>query len=238
MARQLDSSELEKLRGLSSPSVSNALETFGTRLRHSGFTDATVRCIFPELAPTVGYAATLRVRTNEPPMEGDRYFYRLDWLDHLASIPEPRVLVVQDLDHLPRLGAYIGGVHANILRALKCIAVVTNGAVRDVDEVRALKLQLYAHSLSVSHSYAHVVEFGGLVEVGHMQVRPGDLVHGDQHGMLAIPFEIADQVAPVAERMIAEEREIARLCRSETFSVGALRAEVTALGARRHAFKS
>ena len=38
-------------------------------------------------------------------MEGDSYYYRLDWLDNLFSVPPPRVLVIQDLDRHP------GGTH-------------------------------------------------------------------------------------------------------------------------------
>ena len=51
-------------------------------------------------------------------MEGDSYYYRLDWLEHVLSVPSPRVLVVQDIDRNPGLGSFIGDVHANILRAL------------------------------------------------------------------------------------------------------------------------
>src|ERR1700681_2881709 len=98
---RLEPVQLEKLRRLNSSSVANAIETFGVRLRNTEFTDSTVRCIFQDFPPIVGYAATLRVRTSEPPMEGDSYYYRLDWLDHLLSIPSPRILVLQDMDPHP-----------------------------------------------------------------------------------------------------------------------------------------
>ena len=126
---QLEPAQLEKLRRLDSCSVANAIETFDVRLRNAGFTDSRVRCIFEDLPAIVGYAATARVRTSDPPMEGHSYYYRLDWLDHVLSIPPPRVLVLEDLDPHPGLGAFIGDVHANILAALGCVAVVTNGAV-------------------------------------------------------------------------------------------------------------
>lgn len=224
---------LAKLRELDSCAVANAIETFGVRLRNTGFTDSTIRCVFEDFPPLVGYAATVRIRTSEPPMEGDSYFYRLDWLDHLSSVPTPRVLVVEDLDPHPGLGAFIGEVHDNILRALGCIGVLTNGAVRDIEAARELKFQMFARNVSVSHAFAHIVDFGGPVQVGHMQVQPGDLLHGDRHGIQTVPNGIAHKVPAVAQRMFGEEREIIEFCQSSAFSMEKLRSNVAALQIKR-----
>ena len=224
---------LEKLRQLDSCSVANAIETFGVRLRNTGFTDSTVRCIFEDFPPLVGYAATIHVRTSDPPMEGESYYYRLDWLEHVLSVPPPRILVVQDIDQHPGLGSFIGDVHANILWALGCIGVVTNGAVRNVEAARALKFQMFARNLSVSHAFAHIFDFGASVEVGHMLVRPGDLLHGDRHGIQTVPLEIAQNIPGVAQKMIEEEREIIELCRADDFTLEKLRSEVAALAAKK-----
>ncbi len=234
---QLTVAQLDQLRKLDSCDVANAIETFDVRLRNTGFTDSSVRCVFDDFPPMVGYAATVRVRTSDPPMEGDSYFYRLDWLDHLLSVPVPRVLIIQDLDQYPGLGSFIGDVHANILLASGCVGVVTNGAVRNVPEVRALRFQMYAGNVSVSHAFAHVFEFGTPVEVGHMHVRPGDLLHGDRHGVQTVPLEIAPEIPAAARTMIEQEREIIELCQSADFSVEKLRAEVNALGAKRKVSK-
>src|SRR5579862_9735599 len=114
-ANQLEPAQLTKLRALDSRNIANAIETFDVRLRNTGFTDSRVRCIFDDLPPVVGYAVTARVRTAEPPVEGHSYYYRLDWLDHILSVPPPRILVLEDLDLHPGLGAFIGDVHASIL---------------------------------------------------------------------------------------------------------------------------
>jgi len=224
---------LEELRQLDSCSVANSIETFGVRLRNAGFADSSVKCIFEDFPPLVGYAATIRVRTSEPPMEGDSYYYRLDWLEHVLSIPLPRVLVVEDLDSHPGLGSFVGDVHANILRALGCIGMVTNGAVRNVEAARDLNFQMFAGNLSLSHAFAHVFDFGGLVQVGNMQVRPGDLLHGDQHGIQTVPMEIAQKVPAVAQRMKAEEQQIIELCQSGAFTLEKLRSDLAALKIKR-----
>jgi regulator of RNase E activity RraA len=235
---QIEPATLEELRHLDSSSVANAIETFGVRLRNAGFADSSVHCIFEDFPPLVGYAATIRIRTSEPPMEGDSYYYRLDWLDHLLSVPAPRVLVVQDLDPHHGLGSFVGDVHANILRAVGCVGVVTNGAVRDVEAARAIKFQMFAGNLSVSHAFAHVFDFGGPVQVGQMQVRPGDLLHGDWHGVQTVPIEIAQKIPAVAHRMNSEERAIIEFCQSGAFTLEKLRADVAALRTKRKNLKA
>ena len=231
--RQLAPAQLEQLRQLDSSAVANAIETFDLRLRNKGFTDSRIRCLFEDFPPMVGYAVTAHIRTVEPPMEGHSYYYRLDWLDYLLSTPAPRVLVLEDMDKYPGLGSFIGDVHANILVALDCAGVVTNGAVRDVPAARALNFHLFAHNLSVSHAFAHIVDFGKPVEVAHMEVLPGDLIHGDRHGAQTVPFEIADKIPAVAQEMTAQEEEIIRLTHSPEFTLEALRAKVNAIAERR-----
>jgi 4-hydroxy-4-methyl-2-oxoglutarate aldolase len=119
------------------------------------------------------------------------------------------------------------------LRALGCIGVVTNGAVRNVEAARALKFQMFAGNVSVSHAFAHVFDFGGPVEVGHMLVRPGELLHGDRHGVQTIPLEIAQNIPGVARKMIEDEQEIIALCQSARFTLEQLRSDVAALAAKR-----
>lgn len=237
-SNRIEPSVLDELRQLDSCSVANAIESFGVRLRNTGFSDSSIRCVMETTGSMVGYAATLRIRTAEPPMEGESYYYRLDWLDHLASVPAPRVLVLEDLDPHPGLGSFVGDVHQNILHALDCVGVVTNGAVRNLETAKTLQLQMYAKNLSVSHAFAHVMDFGGPIKVGSMDVRPGDLMHGDVNGVQTVPIEIASKIAEVARRMKEEEHEIIALSRPDAFTVEKLRAAVEALRAKRKKLKS
>ena len=152
-------------------------------------------------------------------MSGAYYYWRTDWWKVIQSLPAPRIVVVQDEDHPPGLGAFVGEVHANILRALGCVALVTNGAVRDLPEVRASGLQLFAGNVSVSHAYAHISTFGEVVEVGNLKVRPGELLLGDLHGVVSIPAEIAAKVPAAAQGIIQRRQHVIGLCRTEDFSI-------------------
>jgi 4-hydroxy-4-methyl-2-oxoglutarate aldolase len=178
--------ELDALRRLDTCTVSDAIETFQLRLRNAGFADARVRCVFEDFPPLVGYAATARLRTSEPPIAGFHHD-RHDWWDNILQVPAPRIAVLEDLDEPPGVGAVLGHMHAAILSALGCVGYVTNGAVRELPRLRDLEFHLFAGNVAVSYAYAHVFDFGSTIHVGELEVRPGDLLHGDRHGLLNVP---------------------------------------------------
>jgi len=209
---------LEQLRRLSTCVVASAIERFEVRLPNTGFADSSVRCMFGDLPPVVGYATTARIRSADPPIEGRSYYARPDWWEHILTIPAPRIVVIQDVDTPGGLGAFVGEVHANILMALGCVAVATNGAVRDLSHLQSTGFQLFAGNVSVSHAYAHVFDFGGTVEIGGLKVRPGDLIQGDRHGIQTIPLEIADRVPAVAHEILVQRERLIGLCRAPNFT--------------------
>jgi 4-hydroxy-4-methyl-2-oxoglutarate aldolase len=222
--------ELEALRRLDTCTVSNAIEAFAVRLRNTGFADARIHCMFEDLPPMVGYAATARLRTVEPPMTGGSYHDRTDWWNSILKVPPPRIVVLEDLDKPPGLGAFLGDMHAAILRALGCVGYVTDGAVRDVPRVRDLGLQLFAGNVAVSHAYAHIFDFESKVKVGGLDVHPGELLHGDRHGLLTVPRAIAAEIPAVAARLQKAEEKVIDFCRSQEFSVDKLRRVLKELG--------
>ena len=217
----LSSVDLEKLKAFDSCTISNAIERFNVRLRNEGFLCGcgATRCQFPKFPPMVGYAATARIRSSSPPMNNRYYYDRMDWWNYVASIPEPRVIVLQDSDHEPGLGSFVGEIHANVGLALNCVGCVTNGAVRDLPAVEATGFQLFARHVCVSHAYAHITEFGEPVEIEGLKISSGDLLFGDLHGVLSIPLQIAAQVPLEAAKIRSQERELIQFCRSAGFSV-------------------
>lgn len=214
--------DLEKLRTLDSCTVSNAIERLDVRLRNEGFASGPTACQFPQFGSMVGYAATGRIRTASPPMTHRCYYDRMDWWTYVASLPEPKVVVLQDCDPKPGVGAFVGEIHATIGLALKCVGCVTNGAVRDLPAVEKMGFQLFAANVSVSHSYAHIIEFGEPVEIDGLRISSGDLLHADRHGLLTIPLSIANQIPEEASKILEEERELIQYCRSRQFSLEGL----------------
>ncbi len=213
---------IQPLRKISSPSVANGIETFNVRPRNQGFMSSEIRALFPELGPLVGYAVTALIRAEPQPIQGHRAS-TFAWWDYVLSIPAPRVIVVHDLDDPRGQGAQWGEVQANIHKALGCAGVLTDGSVRDLEEVRALGFQFAAAHVSVSHAYVHMVDFGLPVKVGGLWVRPGDLIHADQHGAVTIPGEIAERVPEAVQKVEADERKTIGFCQSPKFSPDGLK---------------
>lgn len=229
-ANRSASALIEQLQQLSTCIVASAIEGFHVRLPNTGFTDSRIHSTLGNVSPVAGYVATGRIRTADPPMEGNGYHYaRTDWWDHILSIPAPRVVVLQDLDDPPGVGAFVGEVNANILKALGCVGLVTNGAVRDVNEIRSIGFPLFAANLSVSHAFAHVADFGGPVVVGGLELQPGDLVHADIHGVQKIPSAIADKIPAAAQQIIQRRARVVCECRPSGLSVERLRTAVEGL---------
>ena len=86
-----------------------------------------------------------------------------------------------------RTGSFWGEVNANIHRALGCVGTITDGAVRDVDEMTNAGFKALARRLCVGHAHVVPVNWGCEVQVFGQRVEPGQLIHADKHGFLAIP---------------------------------------------------
>jgi len=215
--------EFQDLKVLDSCAVANAIERFHVQLRNEGYAEGGLVCRYPRLLPVLGYAMTLKVRTGTPPSRGATFLQDNDWWDALLAVPAPRIVVLQDMDRLPGAGAVIGDLHACILKSLDCVGVITNGAVRDVTRIEAFDFQMYSKSLSVSHAYSHIVHVGGPVQIGSLEISPGDLLHGDCHGIVRIPRELATRIPATAAALRKKEEDIMVYCHSPGFSVEGLR---------------
>jgi regulator of RNase E activity RraA len=220
----LSEEELSALRQFDTCVIANAIEKFNVRLRNTGFTDGKVRCMFPDAPPMVGYAITGRLRSGDPPIAGSFFRDRGDLWTRILQTQAPRILVLEDVDEKPGRGAFVGDMHAAILRALGCVGYVTNGAVRELPSVRRIGMQLFAGTVAVSHAYAHIFDIGIPVTVDGMEVHTGTLLHGDQHGLVTVPAEIAAEIPNVAAKLRRSEQEVIDFCQSKSFSVEKLSA--------------
>ena len=219
----LTTQDVAALRKITSPSVANAIETFNVRPRELGNLSSDIKGLFPEVGPIVGYAATCVIRAEQGPIQGHRASL-FGWWDFVQSLPAPRIVVVHDLDDPRGQGAQWGEVQANIHKALGCVGVVTDGSVRDLDEVRALGFQFCAAHVSVSHANVHMVDFGIPIKVGGVWIKPGDLLHADQHGVVVLPEELAPKIPEAIAKVEAREREIISACQAPDFTAEKLKA--------------
>lgn len=224
MSDFLSLEELEKIRRWPTCAISNAIEIFNVRPWNEGCMSSDVRCVFPSLETMIGYAVTAVISADSP--DGHRV-NRPAWWEEILKIPEPRVLVIHDVD-MPVAGSFWGEVQANIHKALGCVGAVTDGAVRDLDEVQELGFHFFSSCVSVTHAYVHLVDVSIPVKVGGVVVKPGDLIMGDKHGVISVPLSIAKHLPEAAKRIESWERNVIDYCRSKAFTLEGLKECVSA----------
>jgi regulator of RNase E activity RraA len=218
--------ELEFLHSLDTPTVCNLIEIAAPERRGSGYTIKHLHCPFPELPVMVGFAKTVTIRAKDAIAAGDASYMqkRLEYLDYVAAEPRPSIVVIEDLDgEHAGYGAFWGEVQSNVHKALGCLGTVTNGSIRDIPMIPE-GFQMLAGSISPSHAYVHVVEFGGAVNVHGMATKSGDLVHADRHGAVVVPIEKISAMMAAADALTKREARIIAAARAANASVESIKA--------------
>ena len=202
--RPVGASTLDLLRRFDTPTICNVIELFEVRPRDQGYMDHRIRCAFPEMPPMVGFAATAAFRSAGPPSKTDVYGSLEDQIEAFEDLGGPAVVVYQDLDD-PPAAAVFGEVMCTTYRTFGAAGLVTNGAGRDLDQVRALDFPVFTGSTISAHGYCRTLHVGSQVRLGGLVVDQGDLLHGDPNGVTSIPRDIASEVAEVAGEFVAAE---------------------------------
>ena len=200
----LTNKHLEILRNVDSPTIANVIELFNVRSCAAGYSNLKLKALYPELPPAVGYAVTLTFRSAYAAESGDSYGGMPQIIADSMSLPEPRMVVFQDLDEPPQAATF-GEVMAASFQKFGFAGLITSGAARDVEQVRRLRFPCWASSVIVSHGYFHFPDFNMPVTVGGLQIKAGDLLHADANGIVNIPRAIAPAVAEFCEPFVDAE---------------------------------
>ena len=198
--------ELLRLKRWNTPTIYNGWEQI---TKHDSAVDAfnleEVRDFMPQMGPMVGYAVTVVAEPSNPAHSKRGAKQWSDYRRYIASVPGPKIVVVQDLDKPRVIGAFWGEVNANNHHALGCVGTITDGAIRDLDEMNNAGFKALARRLCVGHAHSKPVRWGCAVEVFGRQVQSGQLIHADKHGFLVIPFGEEQRLLEAASFMDANE---------------------------------
>lgn len=205
--------QIERLRRVDTPTLCNVIELFNVRARNTGYMDARIRACFAELPPLVGYAATATFRSASPSSGGGVYGSVDKQVAGFADLPGPAAVVFQDLDD-PPTAATFGEVMCTAYKAFGAAGLITSGAGRDLDQVRALDFPVFTGGTLCAHGYCHIPSINVPVSVGGLTIHPGQLLHGDRNGVTTIPEGIADEVGPVCDEYVAAEEVVFGYLRS------------------------
>ncbi len=217
----------DQLKNFDTPTIANALEIAAGRRSTEGFTRKTVLAANPKLKPIVGYARTAMIRSATPFDPHTRREKLLAYYDYVGQPKQPSIAVIQDIDHAPGLGAFWGEVNTNIHWGLGCVGALTNGSMRDLEMMQP-QFQCLAASLSPSHAWVHVVEFGIKVDVCGLVVSDGDIVHADHHGAVVIPADLLEKIPAAIDLMARKEKVLLDAAKAPGFNIEKLRAAMEA----------
>ena len=195
---------LQKLQKFDTPTICNLIELFDVRPRNVGYMDARIVAAFPEMPPIVGFAATATFRSGAPPAKGDAYGDLTQQVERFGGLSGPPIVVFQDLDD-PPVAATFGEVMCTIYQAFGAVGLITSGAGRDLEQVRAIGFPVFTGGTICSHGYNHIPQVHVPVRVGGLAVYPDDLLHADRNGVTNIPLDIADEVADIGDEFVAAE---------------------------------
>lgn len=196
---------LKKLAAFDTPTISNVIELFDVVPRNAGYMDHRIRANFSHLPPMVGFASTAAFRACAAPPKGDVYATLDQQIENFALLPGPAVVVFQDLDD-PPVAATFGEVMCSTYKAFGSVGLITSGAGRDIEQVRAIDYPIFTSSTICSHAYCHILAVGLPVRVGGLVVSQGDLLHGDINGVTQVPIGVAEAVAAIAPDFVQAER--------------------------------
>jgi 4-hydroxy-4-methyl-2-oxoglutarate aldolase len=185
-APTLSHSELLQLKRWNTPTIYNGWEQITA---HDAATDAfnpePTTDFMPQMGPMIGYATTLIVELSNKTHKSSKAWE--DYRAYLANVPGPKIAVVQDLDKPNFVGSFWGEVNSNTHRALGCVGTITDGCIRDLDEMANAGFKALAQRLCVGHAHSCPVKWNCEVEVFGRKIHPNQLIHADRHGFLAIP---------------------------------------------------
>src|SRR5947199_9537459 len=92
---------LDLLRKYDTPTVCNVVELYDARPRTAGYMDGRIQACYPKLPPMVGFASTATFRSATPPRAGNVYSGLAEQVAAFAELPQPVIVVFQDLDDPP-----------------------------------------------------------------------------------------------------------------------------------------
>jgi regulator of RNase E activity RraA len=224
LATPLSQDVLEALARYDTPTICNALELVVPERRALGFNRRPLIAPLPAAKPVVGYARTVMIRSREPHprSKAEARATRLAYYGYIGEAPRPSLCVMQDVDG-PDLGigCFWGEVQSNLHKALGCVGVITDGAVRDIDQW-ADRFFVLAGSVMPSHAHVDIVACGITVSVAGMIVSSDDLVHADRHGAVVIPHEAAAKLPAAADLLARREKVVLDACKKPGFSAADL----------------
>ncbi|MGI6368930.1 MAG: RraA family protein [Anaerolineae bacterium] len=211
---------LEALKEFDTPSITNVVATYPSNplclgLYHpwlmNWYTDASLRCWYPELGRVVGYAVTAVYGLPDPG------YAKLSFADVIAALeasPKPSIFVFEQR-FPPAIANKVGLSGGNMTTAMQvagAVGAITNGPSRDIDEIRPMGFQYLTSGVCAGHGDMAVQAVNVPVSVAGMDVAPGEIIHMDENGAVKFPArylaEVLDRVTKLRDQEAASQAAV------------------------------
>jgi len=203
-----------ELRKIDTPTITNVVATYPKNPLCLGlynpwtenwYTDTSIRCIYPEMGPVIGYAVTCVYGLPDPNYGGRLSF--MDVVDALDAMPKPTILIIQQKwpPELMAKAGLAGEIMTTSMQAVGCVGLLSNGPSRDVDAIRRNGFQMLLGGVTAGHGEMAVQAVNVPVSVGGMDVAPGELIHMDENGAVKFPADKAEAVLKNSQAMLEDE---------------------------------
>src|SRR5215475_4690130 len=210
----LSTESKERLRAVSTASLSTLL--FKRGLRNAWLHG--VQRMSAAQANMVGEAFTLRNIPSREDLDQVGEFQNPEHPQRKAydNVPAGHVLVIDCRGDTHAASG--GGILTTRLKVRGAAGLVTDGCLRDSDEIARIDFPVYSAGAAAPLNLArhHAVESNVPIGCGGVAVYPGDVVVGDADGVVVVPRHLADDLSREAlemerlERFVAEEIERGR----------------------------
>jgi len=185
---RLKHKDLLELKRWNTPSIYNGWEQITNRdIAKECFNLEPCQDFMTHMGPMVGYAVTVVIEPSNPKHVQKNDQAWSNYRKYIAGTQGPKIVLVQDMDKPKIVGSFWGEVNSNTHRSLGFVGTITDGAIRDVDEMNNAGFKAIARQLCVGHAHVVPVRWNCEVEIFGCRIRPGQLIHADKHGFLAIP---------------------------------------------------
>jgi regulator of RNase E activity RraA len=221
---------LQELTDFDTALLANTLGYIDATPAHEWYMSGDIQSVTPSIGPTVGVAVTCEMDSSTPDADGhgDMAGY---WqqLEEMTRMDVPSVWVVKAVGSRPRHECIIGDGMAKTLRAAGCVALVTDGGVRDVAGLLTTPFAAYCRGTVIHHCSLRVRNMGKPVEIGGITIHPGDILHGNHEGVIKLPKSGLAELAKRAPQMRAFEHDAHRVLRRTDLTTEAKKTQVGAL---------
>lgn len=188
----------QRFETLSSTNISDALDALGLRGATCG-----IRPMMERWTKILGPAVTMRMTAAGETKQTTHL-----GMNAIAAAGKGDVIVIDNGGRMDT--SCWGGILANAARMKGVSGTVIDGCCRDLNDCIDADYTVYARGTVVCTARGRVIEesTNQMIQLGGVQVRPGDIVMGDNSGVVIVPQEHIEAVLAKAEELWQKEEDM------------------------------